>query len=83
MKKSGVFRLIEGEILKREKSVNGRPSYNPYDLLTAIVYSFAFSKGSLMDAEELCRYDLRMIYIMNNRIPSYRSIGNFINDYEF
>ena len=59
--------------------MGGRPSYNPYNLLAAIIYCFAFSKASLRDIEDNCKYDLRLIYIMNNQIPSYKTIGNFIN----
>ena len=31
--------------------------------------------------EDLCNYDLILIYIMENEIPTYKTIGNFINDY--
>ena len=59
----------------------GRPRYNPYRLLTLILYNFAFGNGKLRDIEERCKYDLRCMYIMNNKAPTHMTIGSFINDY--
>lgn len=58
----------------------GRPQYNPHNMLAMILYSFAFSSGSLRDIQEKCIYDTRFMYISNNIRPSYVSICNFIND---
>ena len=77
LEKSGVCDLIKNEL--NSKDLGGRPNYNPYDLLAVILYCFAFSKASLRDIEENCKYDLRVIYLMNNEIPTYKTIGNFIN----
>ena len=64
-----------------KKNKGGRPGYNIYNMLAGILYSFAFNKASLRNIEELCTYDLRVIYIMENEIPTYKTIGNFINEY--
>lgn len=80
IEESGVCELIETSI-KRDYEKGGRPSFNPYDLFAAIIYSFGFSKATLRNIEDLCNYDLRLIYIMQNEIPSYKTIGNFINDF--
>ena len=81
--KSGVCDYLEKEIIKNEASEDkgGRPAYNPYNLLAVIIYNFAFNKGTLRDIEDKIKNDLRCIYIMQGQYPSYKSIGNFINDY--
>ena len=81
--KSGVCDYLEKEIRKNEplEDKGGRPSYNPYNLLAVIIYNFAFNKGTLRDIEDKIKNDLRCIYIMQGQYPSYKSIGNFINDY--
>lgn len=77
---SGVCDLLQ-ECIHKDESKGGRPSYNQYNLLATIIYSFAFSKASLKDIEDLCTFDLRVIYINENKVPSYRTIGNFINNF--
>ncbi len=77
---SGVCDLLQ-ECIRRDESKGGRPSYNQYNLLATIIYAFAFSKASLRDIEDLCTFDLRVIYINENKIPSYKTIGNFINNF--
>jgi len=74
---SGVLELIE----KHSKSSNGRPSYNLLDMLSTVLYGFAFSKGSLRDLEDSCNYDLRYIYLMNYKAPKHSCFGSFINNY--
>ena len=76
--KSGVGNIINEYI--KSNTNGGRPQYNPYNMLSLILYSFAFSSGSLRDIEEKCVYDIRYKYIANNITPSYVSISNFIND---
>ena len=50
-------------------------------MLAAILYSFAFYKASLRNIEDLCTYDLSVIYILESETPTYKTIGNFINKY--
>jgi len=83
LEKSGVCDLIEKAIRNNESSNDkgGRPTYNPYNMLAAIVYCFAFGKGTLRDIEDKIKNDLRLIYIMQDDRPTHMSIGNFINQY--
>ena len=80
---SGVFEFIKvnTNISDNVEQGGGRPRYNPYRLLTLILYNFAFGNGKLRDIEERCKYDLRCMYIMNNKAPTHMTIGSFINDY--
>lgn len=74
---------VVGDIIKnanfKSKSL-GRHGYNPYHLFTAIIFCFAFKKGTLRDMEEMCKYDTRLMYIMNQEVPSYKTISEFINE---
>ena len=79
--KSGVCDLLKKLVIHDEENKGGRPGYNIYNMFAAIIYSFAFNKASLRNIEDLCNYDLRVIYIMENETPSYKTIGNFINEY--
>lgn len=71
--------MIEKET-KKDKSLGGRSSYNPYRLFAAIIYAFSKHSGSLRKIEESIKYDLRFIYIMNNYSPTYVTISKFLNN---
>ncbi len=73
---SGVWRIIDASGFK--DSHLGRSSYNPYNMFAMIAYCFAMRKGTLREMEELCRYDIRVMYIMNNETPSHKTISEFI-----
>ena len=79
LEESGVGEVIEKET-KKDKSLGGRSSYNPYRLFAAIIYAFSKHSGSLRKIEESIKYYLRFIYIMNNYFPSYVTISKFINN---
>ena len=78
LSKSGVGSIINNYV--KSNSQGGRPQYNQYNMLALVLYSFAFSTGSLRDMEEKCTFDTRYMYLSNNIKPTYVSISNFIND---
>lgn len=75
---SGIANVISETYKKQNAS--GRKSYNPYHLFSVIMYCFAIKKSSLREIEEACRFDLRVMYLMDNETPSYKTICEFIND---
>ena len=75
---SGVGEIIWRNINKKN-SRGGRPNLNPYRLFATIIYAFSFSKATLREIEDLCKYDMRYIYLMELDSPSYSTISNFIN----
>ena len=83
LEKSGVAIIIKN--VKQEKKIckveTGSYGYNIYNLFAAIIYCFAKFNASLRDIEDKCKFDVRVIYIMEGRIPDHSTIGNFINDY--
>lgn len=78
LSKSGVGNIINNYV--KSNPQGGRPQFNQYNMLALVLYSFAFSTGSLRDIEEKCIFDIRYMYISNNIKPTYASISNFIND---
>lgn len=79
LEKSNVSKLFpkrsEVDLLK-----GGRPSYNNCNLLATILYGFAFRNPTLRDLEEVCKYDLRYFYLMEQERPKHTVFGDFIND---
>lgn len=59
----------------------GRPHYSYYDMISTILYGFAFSSGTLRDLEDSCRFDLRYFYLMQQERPSHVRFGEFINTF--
>ena len=81
LEKSGVSKIINSVNQKEKLCKQKNPKYNPYNLFAAIIYCFAKFKGSLRDIEDKCLFDIRVIYIMERKVPDHSTIGNFINDY--
>lgn len=80
LSRSGACDIIK-DSLKEPLERGGRPTVNAYNLFAAIIYCFAFERGSLREIESKIKFDLRVKYIMQNEEPSYKTIGNFINKY--
>ena len=81
LEKSGVGNLIDSIHKLNKTSLIGRKEYNPFNMFAMIVYCFSKYKSALREIEQLCIFDLRVIYIMEQKIPSYKVICEFINKY--
>ena len=81
LEKSGVSKIIKNVKQKQKLCKQRNPKYDSYNLFAAIIYCFAKFKGSLRDVEDKCLYDIRVMYIMEGKIPDHSTIGNFINEY--
>mgnify|MGYP003316315881 CR=1 FL=1 len=59
----------------------GRFRYDPVSMLKTILFGF-MTNGyiSLRELEDSCRVNLRFMYLMDHRTPSYRTFGYFINE---
>ena len=58
----------------------GRRRYNPVNMLKTVLFGFMTSGYcSLRKLEDNCKVNIRFMYLMNNRTPSYRTFGYFIN----
>lgn len=80
LEESGVGQILTDIINSNGKSVRGRKGYNPYHLYAMIIYGFAISSGTLRKLEELCRCDLRLIFLMRGSLPTYVTISEFLNN---
>lgn len=76
LNKSGI-----GIIIENEKKKKGRYGYNPYNLVATIIYCFSQFRSSLREIEDLCKFDLRVIYLMHQEEPSHNAIKECINKY--
>ena len=58
----------------------GRRRYNPVNMLKTVLFGFMTSGYcSLRKLEDNCKVNIRFMYLMDNRTPSYRTFGYFIN----
>ena len=78
LEKSGVGEVIEKA--EYRNSPKGRKSYNPYNLFASILFLNSKRITSLRDIAEAFIYDLRVLYIMEQERPSYKTINDFINN---
>lgn len=76
LNKSGV-----GKVIKKVQNKIGRKGYNPFNLVAAIIYCFSQFKSSIREIENLCVFDLRVMYIMEQEQPSDSAIKECINKY--
>ena len=76
LNKSGI-----GKIIEKEQKEKGRSGYNPYNLVATICYCFSKFKSSLREIENLCIFDIRIIYLMGQGQPSHNVIKECINRY--
>ena len=77
---SGVAEILS-EVKPKHSSQGGRPEINRYNLFATILYGFAFRNSTLREMEDICKYDLRYISLMNGEQPSYVAFGNYINEF--
>ena len=76
LNKSGIENII-----KSVQSEIGRRGYNPFNLMATIIYCFSKFKSTIREIENLCKFDLRIIYLMEQEQPSDSSIKECINKY--
>ena len=59
----------------------GRLRYNPVNMLKTVLFGFMTSGYcSLRELEDNCKVNIRFMYLMDHRTPSYRTFGYFINE---
>ena len=74
-------RFMEGiDLSKYLKNVpeyiTGRNRYNPVDMLKTVLFAFADNGYcSLRKLEDNCKVNMRYMYLMNWKTPSYRTFG--------
>ena len=76
LNKSGIAKIIKSV----QKDI-GRKGYDPYNLVATIIYCFSQFKSSIREIEKLCIFDLRVMYIIEQKQPSDSTIKDCINKY--
>ncbi len=81
LEKSGVGDIIYETYKNDIKTEIGNKGYNPFNMFAAVIYCFAFFNGSLRTIDDLCKFDIRFMYIMEQQTPDYSTFCRFINNY--
>lgn len=73
---------LDKYICYRFTDSRGRLGYNPIDLLKTVLFGFTLEGyASLRKLEDLCRNDIRFMFLMRGKTPSHMTFSNFINNY--
>ena len=56
----------------------GNPGYDPYMMLNIVLFAYMNHVPSLRDLEELCKYDIRYMWMADNETPSFMAFQRFI-----
>lgn len=65
---------------KPEQDPRGRDGYDPEVLLKIVLFAYMNSVRSTRKIAELCRNDIRFMYLSEEITPSHMTIANFINE---
>ena len=72
---------IEQYLKPEERNRIGRPGYCRVNMLKTILYGFMDTGYvSLRELEDRCKVNLRYMYLMDSKTPSYHCFGDFINE---
>jgi transposase len=63
-------------------SIEGRPAYNPKDLLKLYVYGYLNSIRSSRTLEKECKRNVELMWLMKELAPDHNTISNFRRDNE-
>ena len=63
-------------------SIEGRPAYNPKDLLKLYVYGYLNSIRSSRALEKECKRNIELMWLMKELAPDHNTISNFRRDNE-
>jgi len=66
----------------KEKTLEGRPPYNPKDLLKLYIYGYLNSIRSSRVLEKECRRNVEVMWLMKQLVPDHNTISNFRRDNE-
>ena len=70
-----------GSIIKKVQRKVGRKGYDPFNLVATTIYCFSKFKSTVREIENLCQFDIRVIYLMEQEQPSHNVIKDCINRY--
>lgn len=57
----------------------GNQGYDPHMMISIVLFAFMNKVPSLRELEELCKYDIRYMYLADNETPSFMAFQRFIS----
>lgn len=73
---------IEDYQFKLKQNTEGRPAYNPKDLLKLFIYGYFNGIRSSRVLEKECRRNIEVMWLMKQLVPDHNTISNFRRDNE-
>ena len=61
-------------------SHRGNKGYDPNMMLQVVLFAFMNGESELRKMEELCRYDIRYMWLSNEETPSFMAFQRFISE---
>ena len=58
----------------------GRQEYNPFMMIKVVLFGEMLGGKSLRELEELCRNDIRFMFLAQNETPSHMAFSRFLNN---
>ncbi len=74
--------LSDFEFKIKANTAEGRPPYNPKDLLKLYIYGYLHSIRSSRVLEKECRRNIEVMWLMKQLAPDHNTISNFRRDNE-
>ncbi len=74
--------VIEDFGFVQKLNTEGRPAYNPKDLLKLFIYGYLNSMRSSRVLEKECRRNIEVMWLMKQLVPDHNTISNFRRDNE-
>lgn len=62
------------------QNINGRPPFNPTDLLKLYIYGYMNRIRSSRTLEKECKRNIELIWLMKGLVPDHNTIANFRKD---
>ena len=58
----------------------GNQGYDPHMMLNVVLFAYMNKVPSLRELEELCKYDIRYMWMADNEMPSFMAFQRFISN---
>ncbi|MEZ5047846.1 MAG: transposase [Chitinophagaceae bacterium] len=76
------IKLEDFDFKLKSKTLEGRPPYNPKDLLKLYIYGYLNSIRSSRVLEKECKRNIELMWLMKQLVPDHNTISNFRRDNE-
>ena len=74
------LKIVEFGFKDVRKNVNGRPPYNPADLLKLYIYGYMNRIRSSRGLEKECKRNIELMWLIKGLVPDHNTISNFRKD---